>query len=493
MDGVVTLDRRLANFRAALRDAETGPRDGSVEPARPKPPADFADRLARAVDGEVVRTRSGSYVRAESAAVALPVDRRRLAVLPGQPPADVPLVCLDTETTGLGTAAGTYAFLVGLGWWEGELFRQVQLLLPEQSDEPALLAELASRIPPDGWLVTYNGRGFDWPLLVTRFRMAGKGAPGHAGHLDLLPLVRRVFRHRMVDARLRTVEESLLGVHRHGDVDGWEIPGRYLDFLRGGSAAPLVDVSRHNNQDVRSLAQLLAHLDTRFGDATDRRSAHPGDLAGLAGAFGRERRHEDALDCLDAALEGPPQVQPRRLTWSLILTSRADDPPRVSESHRDYERSAPPVRGDRERIVAERARLLRRVGRDDEALEAWQDLARGGGQHAIAAWVEVAKALEHRARDPAAALAATRAAQTAVERARFVGRPLLRLEADLAIRAGRLQRRLQRAGVIARRHQRGTSGTLGSGAIVAHAPRTQSRSGSNEQAIVRRSPASAFR
>jgi hypothetical protein len=493
MDGVITLDRRLANFRAALRDAESGPRDGRAEPARPRPPADFAERLAGAIDGEVVRSAAGTFVRAECASTSLPVDRHRLAALPGQPPPDVPLVCLDTETTGLGTAAGTYAFLVGLGWWEGEVFRQVQLFLPEQSDEPALLAELASRIPRDGWLVTYNGRGFDWPLLVTRFRMARHGAPAHAGHLDLLPLVRRVFRHRMVDARLRTVEQSLLDIHRHGDVDGWEIPGRYLDFLRGGSAAPLLDVSRHNNQDVRSLAQLLAHVETRFADAAGRRSAHPGDLAGMAVAFGRERRHADALDCLEAALEGPAPAQPRRLTWSLILTARADDPPRASEAQRDYEGSAPPVRVDRERIVADRARLLRRVGREEEALEAWQDLAKGGGPHAITAWIEVAKALEHRSHDPAAALAATRAAQTAVERARFVGRPLVRLEADLAIRARRLQRRLQRAGLIARRRQRATSGTLGSGASVAQVSRTQSRSGSNEQAIVRRSPASAFR
>jgi RNase H-like protein len=493
VDGVVTLDRRLANFRAALRDAETGPRDGRVEPARPPRVADFGERLAAAVDGEVIRTASGTYVRAESPSVALPVDRRRLAALPGQPPADVPLVCLDTETTGLGTATGTYAFLVGLGWWEGDLFRQVQLLLPEQPDEPALLAELASRIPRDCWLVTYNGRGFDWPLLITRYRMARRGAPAHAGHLDLLPLVRRVFRHRMVDARLRTVEESLLGVHRYRDVDGWEIPGRYLDFLRGGSAAPLVDVSRHNNQDVRSLGQLLAHVETRFGDAANRRSAHPGDLAGLAIAFGRERRHGDALDCLDAALQGPPPVRPALLSWSMILTARADDRPRVSEPHTEYERSTPHVRIDRERIVADRARLLRRLGRDGEALEAWQDLARGGGPHAIAAWVEVAKALEHRAHDAAAALAATRAAQAAVDRARFVGRPVPRLEADLAIRTRRLQRRVQRAGVIARRRQRGTSGTLGSGDIAAHVSRTQSRSGSNEQAIVRRSPASALR
>ena len=118
--------------------------------------------------------------------MAVPLDRERLARLPGQPPADVPLLCLDTETTGLATAAGTLAFLVGLGWWVGERFRQVQLLLPDHADEPAMLEALTALIPAGGWLVTYNGRGFDWPLLVARYRMAGRDAPAHAGHLDLL-------------------------------------------------------------------------------------------------------------------------------------------------------------------------------------------------------------------------------------------------------------------------------------------------------------------
>jgi len=251
VERAATLERRLANFRAATR---ARPLDTPWQRAATP---DLAERMAVAVDGEVVRTPLGSVVRREPPIRVLPIDRERLARLPGQPPADAPLVCLDTETTGLATAAGTVAFLVGLGWWEGDGFRQVQLLLPDHAEEPALLALIAERIPPTAWLVTYNGRGFDWPLLVTRFRMARRDAPPHAGHLDLLPLVRRLFRHRMADARLRTAEAELLGLRRVGDVDGWQIPGRYLDFLRGGPADPLVEVVRHNDQDVRSLARLV--------------------------------------------------------------------------------------------------------------------------------------------------------------------------------------------------------------------------------------------
>ena len=40
------------------------------------------------------------------------------------------------------------AFLVGLGWWEGDRFRQVQLILPDQPNEPAMLAMIEAHIPP---------------------------------------------------------------------------------------------------------------------------------------------------------------------------------------------------------------------------------------------------------------------------------------------------------------------------------------------------------
>src|SRR4029079_18411377 len=193
-------------------------------------------------------------------------------------------------------------------------FRQAKLLLPDHPAEPGLLARLARHLPPDAWLVTYNGRGFDWPLLVARYRMTRASAPALAGHLDLLPFVRRVFRHRMADARLRTVETELLGTFRHGDVEGWQIPGRFLDFLRGAPAEPLMEVVRHNREDVRSLARLLGRIDTDYADVERRRSAPRGDLAGLSRAFARQRRLAEALDCLEAAMSDD-EPQPASSGW----------------------------------------------------------------------------------------------------------------------------------------------------------------------------------
>ena len=426
-----------------------------------------AERLAAEVDGELVRTPAGCFVRVEGRGDVLPIDRERLARLPGQPPAGVPLLCLDTETTSLATAAGTLAFLVGLGWWEGARFRQVQLLLPDHADEPALLDELRTRIPERAWLVTYNGRSFDWPLLVARYRMARAGAPVHAGHLDLLPLVRRLFRHRMPDARLQTAEAELLGHRRDRDVDGWEIPARYLQFLRDGEPARLVEVVRHNDEDVRSLARLLAHVDLRLGDAVVRRAAPAGDLAGLARAFAASCRYQEALDCVDAAITAGTVPAAAPMAHDEPHLAREDLDPWWSPRRRpDFGgrfgregassawRSAAPDRLDGRwtpvRLAMERARLLRHLGRDVEAEDAWLGVADAGGTLSALAWIEIAKIREHRRRDPEAALAATLAALRLVERRRFVGRPDARLERELARRAARLRRRIAQHGFDAR-------------------------------------------
>jgi hypothetical protein len=393
------------------------------------------------------------------------------------------------------------------------------LLLPDHADEPALLTALASHIPIDSWLVTYNGRGFDWPLLVTRYRMARRAAPIHGGHLDLLPVVRRLFRHRLDDARLRTAETGLLGLHRHGDVDGSEIPGRYLGFLRGGPAAPLVEVARHNDQDVRSLARLLALLADDYATVEARRARPAGDLGGLARAFAREGRLEEALECYDAAAVSgvvgsspsataattpvrvsatpepsrPPAPRDEVPWWSPRVPADFGGPPaRVVASGPSVRSAAFATPWTTDRVAVERAHLLRRLGRFGDAADAWASLAAGPGRTAIVAAIELAKVREHRLGDTLGALQATGAGLALAERRQRLGRPEPRLEADLRARARRLRRRLAaRAG----RRQPGppTSGTRGSGASDDQRERTWSSVGSNEQAIVRRSPASAFR
>ena len=233
----------------------------------------------------------------------------------------------------------------------------------------------------------------------------------------------------MADARLRTAEAELLGLHRVGDVDGWEIPGRYLGFLRGGPAEPLAEVVRHNDQDVRSLG-LAARASSRrgYGDRRGaRRTAPAGDLAGLARAFARERRLDEALDCLDAAVgpadrraarrrrgaapPAPVATVARGSTRTAPTTSRGGRPgDRRTSAGAPARRAGASVRRGRppfaapwttERIAVDRAHLLRRLGRYDDAVDAWSALAAGPGRTAVVAAIELAKIREHRLRDPA--------------------------------------------------------------------------------------------
>jgi uncharacterized protein len=393
---------RLARFRAAAGRAAL---PAHIRPPGPPPGPDRAARLAEALGGEVERTAEGRVVRV-TASQSLPVAFERLAALPWPVDPGHPLVCLDTETTGLGTAAGTVAFLVGLGRWDGERFDVIQLVLPDHPDEPAFLAALRAAIPPDAWLVSYNGKGFDWPLLVTRFRLQRSAAPVHAGHLDLLPVARQLWRHRLDDARLATVERGVAGVLRLDDLPGALVPARYLEFLRTGSAEPLRAVVEHNRQDVVSLGLLLAHLLGRLADPASREREPAGDVAALGRAYARRRRFDEALACCDTAV------------------SRAPD----ERQH--------------ETLAAERARVLRLAGRRRESANAWLDIATAQGALAAVAWVQFAKYLEHSAGDPASALEATERASTLVDRQRALGRDLPRLQHDLARRRERLQRRL---------------------------------------------------
>jgi tetratricopeptide (TPR) repeat protein len=185
--------------------------------------------------------------------------------------------------------------------------------------------------------------------------------------------------------------------------------------LRTGEPSGLVAVGEHNRQDVVSLARLLAVLADHLGRPERRAEAPAGDLLGLGRAYQRHGRVDQALACLDAALTGQAAV-----------------PPGQGPGARDAQLQA----------SIERARLLRRMGRGGEAIEAWRVVTDYGGRPAILAWIAIAKELEHRVRDPAAALQAVRQAEELLGRRRALGAFFPDAERDLPHRRARLRRRL---------------------------------------------------
>ena len=392
------LERRLDRLRSTSRPA------GGV--AVPAPRLDHATPLADALGGRVV----GGVAVVETTH-SVPIDLDRLKRLPYPIDTSATFVCLDLETTGLATAAGTLAFLVGVGIWRDGSLAVHQLVLHDHASEQALLDVLCSLVPANGWLVTYNGKCFDWPLLTARFRLHRRPPPQVLGHLDLLPVARQLWKHRLGGARLAIVEAGLCGVEREDDLPGHLIPERYFAYLRSRRPQLLGAIVEHNQQDIVSLARLLGVLAEGVGSVAAWPTTHPGDLFGLARAYARRNRHEEALALVDAALAAR--------AWASGVEGGA-------ALHR--------------RLSAEQARLLGRVGRRDEAHGAWLAIAGRGGPGAGMAWIHVARYREHVSRDINGALAACQQAMGVAERARAWGEPLIAVEADLARRSPRLRR-----------------------------------------------------
>ena len=362
--------RTLADRLQAVRGAP-------VAPTRPLD--DRGERLARWFGARLTHAERGAVV--VERALRLPAEAA--AALKGRPSS----CYFDTETTGLSTGAGTVIFLAGVGIVSGDTFVARQYLLPDYPHEPALLRCVAGELQRLPRLVTYNGRGFDMPLLSARLTMNGlftEMATLPADHDDLLPAARRLWRRPLGGARLAMVEAGVLGVRRTSDCPGAEVPGRYFSYLRTGAPDALVAVLDHNLQDIASLALLDAEL-ARLRAGGWRRAGLL-DLRGMAIDLLRHGASRDALELLeDAALtctEPGEAVVLRRLA----------------------------------------SRLLVGTGDVERAEQLWRSLTSRASLDAAAAWLEIARLRERYGDDLPGALDATRSASRVLDIAFALGR-----------------------------------------------------------------------
>lgn len=234
-------------------------------------------------------------------------------------------IFLDTETTGLMGGTGTYAFLVGIAWWDAGGLQVEQFFLRDHREEHSLLAALGERLAERRVLVTFNGKSFDWPLLETRYRMTRSvKVPQMRAHLDFLHPARNLWRMQIGSVRLADLERHVLGWKREGDVVSQMIPDLYFEYLRGGSPEPLVPIFYHNQMDLRGLAALANRTLSLLADP----EAHGKDALELFGVSricerrgqtGRARKlYEQSIE---AALPPPADRAARR---SLALMARRD-------------------------------------------------------------------------------------------------------------------------------------------------------------------------
>ncbi len=315
-------------------------------------------------------------------------------------------VFLDTETTGLAGGTGTYVFLVGLARWTRTGLHVTQYFLGDLAAEAAFLAAVRDAVAGSRQLVTFNGRSFDLPLLETRYLLGRAPWWGpEIAHLDLYPMARALWRARVEDCRLTTLEATLLGLDRGDDLPGALMPQLYFRYLRLADTRPLPRIFDHNRWDLVALAALAARAAQLLAGPDP---CHD-PLEWLGAAHWLERRDPSrSVGFYEAALGAGLPVSARApAAWRL-------------------------------------GRLWRRTGRATEALGLWRDAVAADPAPPLGLLVDLAKLCEHRARDYAAALRYTRAALERAERESpfEIRAPVLRA---LAHRARRLERRLDAA------------------------------------------------
>lgn len=307
-------------------------------------------------------------------------------------------VFLDTETTGLSGGTGTAAFLIGIGFLDGDRFRVRQFFMRDYHEEPALLHGLAQDLARFDRVVTFNGKMFDVPLLETRYRLARTRFPlQRMPHLDLLHPARRLFKLRHESCRLTALETALLGVRRQGDIPGHEIPWVYFEYVRRRDARAIQKVLEHNRLDIVSLAALCLYAcDWVFADDAD----DPRDAYSLGRVLDRAGLHDRALAHYRKVADTDDGVL-------------------------------------RVRSLLRLARHARRAGEFDEAVALWTTAAEAGEP---LAWRSLAIYYERRAQDPQKAFRAVESGLALVRSGE--GPRSRRVRADLLARHTRLSRRL---------------------------------------------------
>ncbi len=213
---------------------------------------------------------------------------------------------LDTETTGLSRGAATFPFLTGLGYFNDNRLYLEQLYLDDLGGEPAYLDYLDALIASYPFMVTYNGKSFDMPLIRNRLIMNRRRGSRPMLHFDLLHILRRLFpKGTLPGNKQKDLETALLGMERVDDVPGSEIPQLYFDYKKYAVDGGMDRVFHHNLLDIQGMAFMFLEAVRVY---REKDLSSPAVRSGLARILARNERVREAIEILAPMLadESPP-------------------------------------------------------------------------------------------------------------------------------------------------------------------------------------------
>jgi hypothetical protein len=289
---------------------------------------------------------------------------------------------LDTETTGLGIGAGNLPFLIGVGSCVSDGFLVEQFFIRNPAEERAMLLALQRRMDQFDYVVSYNGRAFDWPVLRNRYVM-NRLTLDDAGlrHIDLLYPSRSIWKNTLPSCKLGRVEEARLGIVRDDDLPGAEAPARYFAYLTERRPEWMREVFLHNERDILTLVSLAVHFARILAGRLDFRGMEPEELFRTGIWLDKIGRTRQSLTVMRQLAE---LSHPERRHFDVPL-----------------------------------AAFYKKRGLWDEAVRLWERCASQDGPLRLTAGealIELSKFYEHRRKNAAAAL---RYAEAALERAQY--------------------------------------------------------------------------
>jgi uncharacterized protein YprB with RNaseH-like and TPR domain len=276
---------------------------------------------------------------------------------------------LDTETTGLAGGTGTLAFLIGLGFFQGDAFVIHQLFMRDYSEERASLFLLKNLLDSFQFLITFNGKHYDIPLLETRFILSRTATRiKEMPNFDLLFPSRKIWKGAYDNCRLVTLESNLLGMNREGDIPSEWIPQLYFDYLRTGDAQKIYRVFHHNQMDILAMVGLTGRIHLVYHDPEAARPRKGIEHFALGKLFWDHGSIEKAIPCFEVAL------------------NRCDD-------DLGWE------------VMKWLSRAFKKTGQGERARSLWEEMVTWRRKKDAFPYVELAKYHEHRLKDFETAIA----------------------------------------------------------------------------------------
>jgi uncharacterized protein YprB with RNaseH-like and TPR domain len=293
-------------------------------------------------------------------------------------------VFIDCETTGLAGGVGTYAFLVGMGYFLDQKFLIKQYFMRDFDEEKAVLFAVSQELSNFKFMASYNGKCYDLPLLENRSIVNRIDFDSSLWtHLDLLFPSRRLWKRRIQDCSLASVEQRILNVEREIDIPSFLIPQIYFDYLRSGSVEQLIPVFHHNIYDILSLVSLSVLIDQSIQDFHVAGVEDPIDLYSLGRLHFSLGNFSDSIMCFEHALskDMPTDLKTQNWWWQ-------------------------------QAIYINLAYAYKRTGNIKQAVQIWHHLLKEESPFNFYVYQELAKYYEHKEKDyPQAMLIVDRATE----------------------------------------------------------------------------------